>query len=123
MAGDKMLLPASPLLGARQYPFRHTQRKYSIYFPYPFREFNDIVITLPEGMIVETRPAPLKNQHDFASCSLVCVPEGARTIHVQRDLVIKKSYFPVDEYAAIKGFYDWVRASDEGQVVLTWEKR
>jgi hypothetical protein len=123
MAGDKMLLPASPLLGTLQYPFRHARRKYPIYFPFPFREFNDIVITLPEGMIVETRPAPLKNQHDFATCSLVCTPEGTQRIHVQRDLVIKKSFFPVDQYAAIKGFYDWVRASDEEQVVLAREKR
>ncbi len=122
-AGDKMLLPASPLLGTKQHPFRHGQRRYPIYFPYPFREFNDIIITLPEGMIVESRPAPRKSQHDFASYSLVCVPEGTQKIHVQRDLVIQKSFFPVDQYAAIKAFYDMVRSSDEEQVVLAKAKK
>ncbi len=122
-AGDRMLMPASPLLGTKQHPFRHGQRKYPIYFPYPFREFNDIVITLPEGMSVETRPTPRKKEGDFANYSLVCAAEGQQKIHVQRDLVIQKSYFHPGQYAALKGFYDWVRASDEEQVVLVREKK
>lgn len=122
-AGDRMLLPASPLLGTRQHPFRHAERKYPVYFPYPFREFNDIIITLPEGMTVETRPEPRKGQREFASYSLVCALEGPQKLHVQRDLIIQKSYFPVEQYAAIKSFYDMVRANDEEQVVLAKEKK
>ena len=49
-AGDKMLLPLSPLAGSGQYPFRHVARKYPVYIPYPFRQFDDIVITLPDGL-------------------------------------------------------------------------
>jgi len=122
-AGDRMLLPASPLLGTNQHPFRHGQRKYPIYFPYPFREFNDIVITLPEGMTMETRPTPRKSEQEFAQYSLVCAAEGPQKIHVQRDLVIQKSYFHPGQYAALKAFYDLVRASDEEQVVLVREKK
>lgn len=122
-AGDRMLLPVSPLLGQRQYPFRHAERKYPIYFPYPFREFNDIIITLSEGLNVETRPELKKDQRDFASYKRVCAQEGPQKLHVQRDFIIQKSYFPVEQYAEIKAFYDMVRTSDEEQIVLGKEKR
>ncbi len=122
-AGDRMLLPASPLLGARQYPFRHSERKYPVYIPFPSREFNDIIITLPEGMTVETRPEPKRNQSDFFTYSLVSAQEGPQKLHIQRDLVVKKSFFPVEQYASLKAFYDMVRTNDEEQFVLAKEKK
>lgn len=123
VAGDRMLLPVSPLLGSGQYPFRHAERKNPVYFPYPFREFDDIRITLPEGLTSEVRPTPLKSQNEFSEFSLNCIEEGLQQLHIQRDLVIRKSYFPVDQYAAIKAFFDTVRASDEEQVVLVRKKK
>lgn len=122
-AGEKMVLPVSPLIGTAQYPFRHAQRKFPVYFPYPFREFDDIVITLPEGLASEARPSPHKTQNDFSAYSLVCSDEGPQRIHVQRDLVIKKSWFAVEQYPAVKSFYDTARASDEEQIVLTVVKK
>lgn len=121
--GDRMLLPASPLLGTKQYPFRHSERKFPVYFPFPFREFNDIIISLPEGMTLETPPEPRKSQREFYVYQLTCVQEGTQKIHVQRDLVIQKSFFPVDQYAGIKAFYDMVRTSDEEQVILAKKKK
>lgn len=117
-AGDRMLLPASPLIGKGRHPFRHAERRYPVYFPYPYREFNDIIITLPEGMAVETRPEPNKIRGDFSSYSLVCVQEEPRKLHVQRDLVIQKSYFSLDQYPDLKAFYDAVRAGDTTYFVL-----
>ena len=122
-AGQRTLLPVSPLLGSRQHPFRHAQRKYPVYFPYPYREFDDIVVALPAEMKVETTPAPRKNQGELFDYSLVCVVENGTKIHVQRDLVIKKSYFPVEQYPAIKFFFDQVRAGDEEQIVLSVAKK
>ena len=121
-AGEKTLMPVSPLLGAARYPFRTTARKYPVYFPYPYREFDDIVITLPEGLTAEVRPATRKDQNDFSAFSLVCADEGPGKLHVQRDLVIKKSFFPVEQYGAVKALFDSVRASDEAQVVLAVRK-
>jgi len=116
--GDRMLLPASPLLGKRQHPFRHAERKYPAYFPYPFREFNDIVITLPDGMTVETCPPPQKAQDEFCSYSLLAMQEGPLKLHVQRDLIVHKSFFSVEQYPALKSFYDAVRTGDTEQFVL-----
>jgi len=122
-AADRLLLPVSPMLGTGQSPFRHSERKYPVYFPFPFREFNDIVIALPDGLSVETRPQAKKSESDHFSYSLVCAQEGPQKIHIQRDLVVKKSYFPVDQYKTVKAFYDAVRTNDEEQIVLTKEKK
>ncbi len=122
-AGEKVIMPVSPLLGAARYPFRHAERKYAVYFPYPFRDFDDVVITLPEGLTPEVRPAARKDQNDFSACTLVCADEGPDKIHVQRDFIIKKSFFPVEQYKAVKALFDSVHASDEAQVVLTTVKK
>lgn len=122
-AGDKILLPVSPLAGSGQYPFRHAERKYPVYFPYPFREFDDVVITLPEGYSAEVSPGPRKTQDDFSAYSLVCAAESPQTLRVQRDLTIRKSLFPVGQYAALKSFYDAVRTSDGEQIILSAEKK
>lgn len=121
-AGDKTLLPVSPLLGARRHPFRHAERKHPVYFPYPYREFDDIVITLPEGLSAETVPAKRLRDMESFGFSLFCAPEDGGKLHVQRDLVVKRSYFPVEQYKAIKAFFDEVTAGDEELVVLASEK-
>jgi hypothetical protein len=122
LAGDKTLLPVSPLLGARRHPFRHPERKYPVCFPYPFREFDDIVITLPEGLKAETLPAKRKTDMEFFGFSLVCAPEDGGKLHAQRDLVLKRSYFPPEQYTTVKAFFDEVTAGDEELIVLAAEK-
>jgi hypothetical protein len=123
LAGRRVLVPVSPLLGSEQHPFRHAQRKYPVCFPYPRREFDDIIVSLPAGMTVETRPAPHRGRDENFDYSLVCAVENGTKLHTQRDLVVKKNFFPVDQYAAVKSFFDQVRAGDEEQVVLATAKK
>ena len=87
-----------------------------MYFPYPFREFDDIRIALPEADSRALSPAH-NSQSDFSSYSLATAVEGPQKLHIQRDLIIKKSYFAVDQYASIKAFYDAARAADGEQIV------
>lgn len=76
-----------------------------------------------EGLHAEVRPAPQKSDNDFSAFSIVCAEEAPNKLHIQRDFTIKKSFFPVDQYAALKAFYDKVRAVDEEQAVLTAVKK
>lgn len=119
VAGDKVLLPAYPLVGTGSYPFRHAERRFPVYFPYPFREFDDIRIELPAGLVAEFRPDARKVRNDFSEYSLASADEGGGKLHIQRDLAIKKSYFAVDAYAAVKGFFDAARTADGEQIILT----
>ncbi len=117
-AGGKTLVPFFPLAGSGQYPFRHAARRYPVYLPYPSRQFDDIRITLPEGLAVAFRPQPRKYECDFSSYSVVCGQEAPNLLHIQRDLVIKKIFFPVERYAALKAFFDQIRTIDAEQIVL-----
>jgi hypothetical protein len=122
-AGDKTLLPVSPLLGSRRHPFRHAQRTHPVYFPYASREFDDIVVKLPEGMTAETVPAVRKKDLELFGFSLICAVEEGGKLHVQRDLVVKRSFFPLEQYKAVKAFFDEVTAGDEELVVLAAVKK
>jgi hypothetical protein len=121
--GEKTLLPVFPWNSAGQYPFRQSERQYPICFPYPFREVDDIIITLPEGLAAEVRPEARDDQNDFSAYTLACAEGGPGKLRVKRDLTLKKNSFPVEQYAAIKSFFDRARAGDEAQVVLTTVKK
>jgi hypothetical protein len=123
LVGDRMLLPASPSRVGRKYSFPHARRQYSIYFPYAFREYDDIVVTLPAGVKAEGIPAVIQNKRSFSEYSLTCAVEDGTKLHVRRELVIGKSRIPADQYSILKIFFDQVRAGDEGQVVLELEKK
>jgi hypothetical protein len=122
-AGDRTLLPVSPLLGLKQHPFRHAQRKYPVSFGYPYQVSDDIVISLPAGMKVDTVPAPRSVNGDGFDYSLACTVENGTTLHVQRDFRLKKCDFMVSEYGAVRAFFDRVRAADEEQVVFSAPKK
>jgi len=121
-AGDRVLLPVTPLLGLKQLPFRHAQRKYPLSFAYPYRVSDDIVINLPVGMNVETVPPPRNESAAWFDHSLACSVENGTTLRVQRDFKLKKYDFPISFYGAVRAFFDRVRAADEGQVVLSLAK-
>lgn len=123
VAGDKVVLPAFPLIGTAQYPFSYAERKFPVYFPYPYHEFDDIVITLAENLSVEARPAAFRCGADAYSYALACVDEGPQRLHAKRDLVMRKFHYPVGEYRALKGFFEEVRAADEAQIVLRAAKK
>jgi hypothetical protein len=121
--GDRTLLPVTPLLGLKQHPFRHAQRKYPVSFAYPYQVSDDIAISLPAGMNVETVPAPRNESRDGFDYSLACTVENGTTLHIQRDFRLVKCDFPAFFYDAVRGFFDRVRAADEEQVVLTAAKK
>ena len=121
-AGERVILPVSPFQGGGRHPFRHAERKYPVYFSFPFQEFDDIVISLPEGVMVETVPAPRRSEPDFFQYGLACVLEEGSRLHIQRNLTVKKSLFPVNEYPLVKSFFDEVRTGDEEPVVLSRAK-
>lgn len=117
-AGDKVLVPASLLGGAAGRVFSHAERRYPVYFPYQFRTFNDIVINVPKGLMVESLPAAWKTSTDFSAFSFTAAAEEPGRVHIQRDMTVSRSLFPVEQYGALKAFFDQVRSKDEEQIIL-----
>ncbi|MGE5740632.1 MAG: hypothetical protein ACM32H_01240, partial [Candidatus Aminicenantes bacterium RBG_16_66_30] len=103
--------------------FRHAGRAGSVYFPYLLRESDDIVIAVPEGLTIETVPAASQSERTFARYSLTAGAEGGTKLHVRRDVTIGANRIPPDQYPVLKSFFDQVRAGDDGQVVISAEKK
>ncbi len=119
VAGQKILLPLSPLEGRRQHPFRSSKRTYPIYFSYAFETSDDLTITLPLGIKLEGKPNPTKIATQYFAFSLVTSEENNNTLHIKRNLQMKWQYFETNQYPSLKNFYDQVVAADEQQMVLT----
>lgn len=122
-AGDRTLLPASPILGVYRDSLRHAQRKHPLSFPHPYWESDDIVISLPEGMRIEAFPAPRNESQDGLEHSLSCAAEDGTTLRVRREFKLKTCDHPVTFYDSVRAFFDRVRAADEERVVLAVAKR
>jgi Domain of Unknown Function with PDB structure (DUF3857)/Transglutaminase-like superfamily len=122
-AGDRLILPLVPYKTTWRDSFRHARRTNSVYFPYLCRESDDIVITLPEGIKVETIPGAAKSERTFAQYALNVEGDGSRTLSIRRELTILKNKIASDQYPVLKSFFDQARAGDEGQVILAVEKR
>ena len=121
-AGDRMLLPVTPLLDLRPQAFLHAERRHPILFAYPYRVSDEIVIGWPAGMTVEAVPAPRTESLVGFDYSLACAVENGTALRVRRDFQLKKCDFMTSAFGGIRGFFNRVRAADEEQVVLTAAK-
>ena len=117
------VLPVSPLFGVSRDSLRHAQRKLPLSFPYPYRESDDIVISLPEGTKVEAVPAPRSESGDWFDHSLSCAVENGTTLHVRREVTLKRCDYPAALYGSVRTFFDRVRAADEEPVMLSPAKK
>jgi hypothetical protein len=89
-----------------------------IYFWYPTREIDEVHLTLPSGLEVESLPPNDTVKLDYALFKTGQKQESANSIAVHRDLVMAGVAFPVTAYPDLKTFYDKVRAGDDQQLVV-----
>jgi hypothetical protein len=122
-AGDRLILPFVPYKTTWRESFRHARRTGAVYFPYLCRESDDIVITLPEGLKVETFPGAARAERSFATYALTAEAGGMRTLRVRRELTLLKNRIAASQYSVLRSFFDQARAGDEGQVILAVDKK
>ncbi|MDD8020700.1 MAG: hypothetical protein PHU81_05895 [Acidobacteriota bacterium] len=72
---------------------------------------------------LEAVPEARKKDESFSSFSLVAGLEVPQKLHLQRDLIVKKTLLPVSDYPVAKSFFDFIRSSDEEQAVITGIER
>lgn len=121
-AGDRKVLPVFPFRPRWRDSFRTSSRRTSVYFPYLALETFDIVITLPDGLTVEAAPAANQADWSFGRYSLSAAVEGTK-VRIRRESTTGKCLVPPAQYPLMRGFYDKVRSSDEGQIVLSAAKK
>ncbi len=98
--------------------FASAKRANVIYFDYPSRESDEVHITLPSNVELESVPPKDETKLDFAYYHQEEKMESANSILATRDLVMNGLAFPVSVYPELKSFYDKVKAGDDQQVLL-----
>jgi len=117
-AGSRILFPQGILEAVSRPMFTSPTRKGLIYFDEPWQTVDDLTIQLPDGYRVESAPKASNSpaQSVIRYDSSAQAEQGA--LHWHRQLVIDGFLFPVNNYTAIKSFFDFVRHNDQQQVVL-----
>ena len=116
-AGHRWTIPVN-LLQVNETPmFPHAERVNHVYLNYPFREIDDVGITVPASMSVETLPQSEEVKLNYALCTMQRSQKGQQILS-QRDFVLADMAVPVTEYKQLKAFYDKIKSVDEEQAVL-----
>lgn len=116
-AGKRLLAPANLFQLKQNQAFTHGERKYPVYFPYPFTESDLVSIQVPPGFSIETVPTAQDAKLPYARYQSVSQFDGMHLV-TQRNLIFNGVYFPLEKYSELKGFFGTVQTGDEQQAVL-----
>jgi len=117
-AGKRAMLPTGFFCGNEKHLFEHATRTYPVYYTFPFSVADDIRITLPDGWKVESFPKAI-NQ-DIKAAAYTFSADGAPgALHLQRTMRADIFLVPADKYPILRAFYQFLRTSDDQQVVLS----
>ncbi|HMC29809.1 MAG TPA: DUF3857 domain-containing protein [Candidatus Angelobacter sp.] len=117
MAGKRLLVPAFLFQLKQNQAFAHSQRKYPVYFPYPFTDNDVVTMKAPAGFMLESVPQSEDAKLPYARYQNVSNFDGLQLV-TQRQLAFNAIYLPLEKYSELKSFFGKVQAGDEQQAVL-----
>lgn len=103
--------------------FSGSERKYAVYFDYPWSEEDEVEIELPVGFSLDSADAP----QPFSAGPVsdykpsIGVTKDGRTMIYKRNFFFggaDRIYFPVESYAQLKNYFDAVHQSDNHTITL-----
>ena len=117
-AGSRLLVPTRVFDTGYRRAFDHKDRKYPIYYDYPFLDMEEVRIHMPHGMKVESVPERRLEKSDFAAYLLDRKASTDDTIVLKRQLIVGGILFPVEMYPKMKTFFDGLKTHDDEQIIL-----
>lgn len=116
-AGKRLLLPPYLFQVKQKDAFKHSDRKYPVYFPYTFSEQDVISIKVPMGYTIEGSPQTQTTKLSYAVYQNVAQFSGGQLV-TKRNLLFNGVFIDLDHYSEVKDFFNKVQAGDEQQAVL-----
>jgi Domain of Unknown Function with PDB structure (DUF3857)/Transglutaminase-like superfamily len=114
VAAGKRLMLEQQLFQVNEKPrFPANERKSPIYFHLPWQEADEVHITIPAGMEVESLAPDDTIKLPYAIYKVQHKKEAPNVIFTRRDFIMGDSVFLPNQYQEIKGFFDKVKADDE----------
>ena len=115
--GKRLLLPWLAFQSSQEDAFKHSDRKYPVYYPYAFTEHDRVEIKLPTGYTLESMPPKQEVSIGYASYQSVSGTDG-KSLVSERVLAFNAILIPLTRYPELKDFMGKVHANDEQQVVM-----
>ena len=116
-AGRRLILPVGVLHTTEKTPFPSSSRTSSIYFEYPYEDYEDIRLELPPGMQAESLP-PEKNADRGQLKYNLSVKQDGNALEIKRSKLIQVVLVEVSQYARVRSYFDQVLMGDSQQVTL-----
>ncbi len=116
-AGQRLVLPLAVFHINGQNPFASVRRTYPIYFDYPTEAYDEVTFELPAGIELGSLPSNQKIDAGAAFYELSAVTEN-NSLHMKRLVKIEAYHVPVNNYPALRKFYENVRVNDDQQAIL-----
>ncbi len=116
-AGKRTLLPVGIFSASEKGMFERSDRVHPVYFDYPFQKIDDIWIEFPENWKIGDLPAQQNNRGASVAYSLEVAQEKSK-LHITRSLEVDVLSIPLDQYASLRAFFQFVRTGDDAQVML-----
>jgi hypothetical protein len=91
------------------------KRTNSVYFQYPWSEIERVEIEIPKGYEVEQLPEAVSFDVGAASYEARFKREADRVVY-ERRMTVNGIFFPVEQYRALKGFFDLAHQTDRAAI-------
>ncbi len=115
--GHRMLIPLSLLHAEQKNPFSSVRRIHPVYFEYPFESYENFRIVLPNGVQVESLPNDVTIDQKAMIYSTSAKNENG-VLTISRTRKTLNVLFPIENYPAIRAFYNNLIAGDSRQAAL-----
>ena len=112
-AGKRLMLQQQLFQVNEKARFPATDRKNAIYFHLPWQEADEVHITIPAGMEVESLAPDDMIKLPYAIYKTQHKKESPNMIFVRRDFIMGAGLFSPNEYKEVKGFFDKVKSDDD----------
>jgi Domain of Unknown Function with PDB structure (DUF3857) len=116
-AGRRLVFPLGVLHNTEKNPFPSPRRVYPIYFEYPYEVYEDIHIELPPGIQIGGLPPEKKAERGVVKYYFSVKKDG-ENLEIKRTKLVQAVLMGVDQYPALRAYFDQVLAGDSQQVTL-----
>jgi hypothetical protein len=123
VAAGKRLMLQQHFFQVNEKPrFPATQRKNAVYFHVPWEEADEVHITVPTGMEVESLAPDDSIKLQYALYKVQHKKEAADKIFSRRDFVMAQGIFTQNEYKELKDFFDKIKADDDQPALVRFSQ-
>jgi transglutaminase-like putative cysteine protease len=115
--GSRQLVPLAVFQSRATNPFSAASRHYPIFYDYLYATADEVNLTLPEGMSVESLPKPVALDLKSMNYLSQYFSKG-NVVTFQRSYQVNAPYFDPNDYPVIRNFHNKIASADQETAVL-----